>query len=80
METRSSGITDFFRENNGRFSSQRLVFVLFALAVVVVFIVIAFKTGTIPDIPAGVATLLIGLAGAKAMQKMFEKPTTETQS
>ena len=64
---------NFFQEDNGNLSSTRLVFVLFAIVVLIVWAVLSLYVGVLMSIPESIVTILLGLAGAKVLQKPFEQ-------
>ena len=63
---------NFFREDNGNLSSNRLVFVLFAIVVLIVWAILSLYVGVLMVIPDSITTILLGLAVSKVVQKPFE--------
>lgn len=66
--------SEFFKEENGNYSSMRLVFILFAAAFIFAwtYVSVVSKPPALADVPIGVqATMLILIAG-KGYQKLLE--------
>lgn len=70
-------IHEFLQEDNGGFSSSRLAFLLWALGVLIVWIVISVKSAGLQEIPDSVAMVLGILMTGKVAQKFGEKPRVE---
>jgi len=65
-------ITDFFKEDNGKYSSTRLVFVVATLSVFGVWGVICLKQWALLDIPTRIAIIITGLTGGKLASRKIE--------
>lgn len=65
-------LASLLSDNSGGWSSMRLCVLLWCFTLTVVWIVIAFKSGAIPDIPNGVLGVTGTFLGAKAIQRIGE--------
>jgi len=63
---------NFFREDNGNLSATRLVFVLFAMVVLIVWAYTSILAKVPMSLPDSIVTILLGLAIGKVIQKPFE--------
>lgn len=64
---------NFFREDNGNLSSNRLVFVLFGMVVLAVWAYASVLAKVPMTLPDSIVNTLLGLAASKTIQKLFEK-------
>jgi len=68
-------LTDFVREPRaGKLSAIRLVFIVWALVVLVVWAIQSLRGDGLADIPAPVITVLGMLLGGKVVQRFAEGP------
>lgn len=75
-------LQEFLQEDNGAFSSSRLAFLLWVIGVLLVWMMVSFKSGSLQEIPETVATIIGILMTGKVVQKFGEKPVannTQTQ-
>ena len=59
-------------ELNGKPSTMRLLFFLWAIVALVVWAVVSLRTNQVQDIPTSLAAILATFAGAKAAQSFAE--------
>jgi hypothetical protein len=71
-------ILEFFSEDNNILSSMRLVFLMFGIAVVLVWSYVSILSKTMSDIPAGVQTTCLILIAGKGYQKLIENGSDGT--
>lgn len=67
-------IEEFLQEENGGFSSTRLAFLLWAVGVLIIWIINSAKSGILQPIDGSVITIMGILMGGKVVQKFGEKP------
>ena len=67
-----SKIGDFFCEDNGKFSSTRLVVMLWNVSVMAVWIYVSFRSGQMAPIDVGVLAGLGIIQATKVSQKFLE--------
>lgn len=72
--------TELIKGNNGKLSAMRLGFLTALLFVLLNWTYVNFTKKELLPIPENAVTLIIGLAGAKAVQRFGEKPPTEAPS
>ena len=68
-----SGVAQLFKSPDGTWSATRLVFLTYACAILVVWIVVSASDAKLVDIPNSVAAVLAALATGKAVQSIGEK-------
>ena len=68
-----SAVTQLFKSPDGTWSATRLVFLTYACAILVVWIVVSAVDAKLVDIPNSVAAVLAALATGKAVQSIGEK-------
>lgn len=56
----------------GKPSTMRVLFVLWAVAVLVVWVIVSLRTDKVQDIPTSIATILAMFVGGKAVQSFAE--------
>jgi hypothetical protein len=61
-----------YEDGEGKTSTMRSLFILWAVVVLVVWVIVSFWTSKIQDIPTSVATILGTFAGTKAVQSFAE--------
>lgn len=69
----------FLEDNEGGFSCTRLAFLLWAVAILAVWLGSFFKSGTLTEIPGSVLTLLGILTGGKVVQRFGESTDSLSQ-
>lgn len=67
-------LASMVEDQAGGISSMRVLLVLWILCLTTVWVVMAFKSWSIPDIPNGVLGLTGTFLATKAFQRMGEKP------
>jgi hypothetical protein len=84
-----SNFTTLFEDVNGGLSMMRVVFALVTLTIMLNWTYVNFMKGELVSLDTNLVTLIIGLAGAKAVQRFGEKgqiteididPTVSTSS
>jgi hypothetical protein len=59
-------------EANGKTSTMRVLFFLWAIVVLVVWTVVSLRTNEVQDIPTALAAILATFVGSKAVQSFAE--------
>lgn len=67
-------IEEFLQKENGGFSSTRLAFLLWAVGVIIIWIVNSAKSGILQPVDGSVITIMGIVMGGKVVQKFGEKP------
>ena len=62
----------FFQDSDGHYSSMRLVMLLTVFVIMGGWLFVTIKTGSLPDIPMGVAGLVALVIGGKGWQNHVE--------
>lgn len=65
-------LLEFFKEENGNYSSMRLAFLLFSLAFVFVWTYVSIRSNRLSEIPVGVQAMMLILIAGKGYQKLVE--------
>lgn len=63
---------EILQEDNGRFSSNRLVFLLWSIAVLIIWIITSLNSNTLQSIPESIVTIILILMTGKVVQKIGE--------
>jgi len=69
----NSSYKSLFKDQAGKPSLMRVLFFLWAIVVLVVWVVISIKTWQVHDLSMSIAIILGTLAGGKAVQRFAEK-------
>lgn len=72
-------IEEFLQQEDGGFSSTRLAFLIWAVGVLVIWIISSLKNSALQPIDSTVITILGILMGGKVVQKFGEKPDKSTK-
>lgn len=70
----------FFQESNGRLSSTRLAFLLWAIGVLVTWMSNSLTTGELHPIPESIIALMGILMTGKVVQKTVEEKVPEKET
>lgn len=73
-------MTNFLQDDAGNNSSMRLMTLIWAFAILVVWVCVCFYQRAMVDIPVGVGGVLVGILFSKAVQKFGEAKPNASDS
>ena len=68
-----NNFSDFFRDDKGNLSSDRLMFVFLTIVVVIAWIILSLRKGSLLEMPMSVIWLIVVLMAAKVIKENGEQ-------
>jgi hypothetical protein len=76
-DMKTSDIFNFLQEANGNSSSIRILMIAYGFGILLVWVVLSIKTGTVLEIPDSILMALVAVISGKVISKPLEEKVCE---